>query len=641
MKRPSVKLLSCLLAILMLLSLLASCNEQAADTETTVSTESESASFSDETTEKAPETEETQSETEDRTTEPESEPESDEIPENDSVLCFSLELGKKIKKVFTGLNQSRVTPCEIEDGREVVKLSTIVADANDPYATFKFPALLELYGKSADGFRAEEYPHILFRIKVESATSSGFQMFYCTDEITKATTGYSATALFDSDDEDWQYIYFNLENSNYQGIINSYRLDFFSSAKETNESMIISDMIFAKTEEDALRIMGLVLGDEYYETASPDEVETYAEISALPEDAVIDRYDLNTVMTSIWEGPIVYNEPVMFVGEDDVASLMYAADHVFSVRSYDLKTEYEENVDYTVTEDGKIKLTENTRIPVMLLEEYYPNSDDGSGVAYGSSLGESRPYVRKSEHMYKWQVLVTYSHTEGWSGYKPKDCSDNYPLTNAKLRSGESCKILFYGDSITEGASASGFYDHEPYQPRWSQMVCDYLAGRFENSNIEHINTGLGGMGISWGMENMQERIIDYAPDLVVLAFGMNDGAVSGLSHARSLEKVIRTVKEALPDTEIVIIATMLPNEESKAWKNQYTFEEMYFRYFGSLYPDVSIVRMSTVHEELINAKTYYHLTGNNVNHPNDFLVRAYAQAVVRTLVGVGEEETE
>jgi len=32
--------------------------------------------------------------------------------------------------------------------------------------------------------------------------------------------------------------------------------------------------------------------------------------------------------------------------------------------------------------------------------------------------------------------------------------------------------------------------------------------------------------------------------------------------------------------------------------------------------------------------KRYYDMTGNNVNHPNDFLVRAYAQAVLTAISG-------
>lgn len=45
-------------------------------------------------------------------------------------------------------------------------------------------------------------------------------------------------------------------------------------------------------------------------------------------------------------------------------SLLYPVDNVISIRSYDLKTIYYEGKDFTVTSDGKIKLTDNTSIPV-------------------------------------------------------------------------------------------------------------------------------------------------------------------------------------------------------------------------------------------------------------------------------------
>ncbi len=43
---------------------------------------------------------------------------------------------------------------------------------------------------------------------------------------------------------------------------------------------------------------------------------------------------------------------------------------------------------------------------------------------------------------------------------------------------------------------------------------------------------------------------------------------------------------------------------------------------------------MTSLHRALLSSKPYYHMTGNNVNHPNDFLSRVYAQAVVWALTG-------
>ena len=48
----------------------------------------------------------------------------------------------------------------------------------------------------------------------------------------------------------------------------------------------------------------------------------------------------------------------------------------------------------------------------------------------------------------------------------------------------------------------------------------------------------------------------------------------------------------------------------------------------------VVVADMTTFHEALLAQKRYCDMTGNNVNHPNDFLARAYAQVLFQTVVG-------
>ena len=42
---------------------------------------------------------------------------------------------------------------------------------------------------------------------------------------------------------------------------------------------------------------------------------------------------------------------------------------------------------------------------------------------------------------------------------------------------------------------------------------------------------------------------------------------------------------------------------------------------------------MTAVHQYLLQSKRFIDMTANNVNHPNDFLVRAYAQLVCTMLI--------
>ena len=43
---------------------------------------------------------------------------------------------------------------------------------------------------------------------------------------------------------------------------------------------------------------------------------------------------------------------------------------------------------------------------------------------------------------------------------------------------------------------------------------------------------------------------------------------------------------------------------------------------------------MTSVSKAVLQHKDFVDYTGNNINHPNDFMVRLYAQTFVQTLVG-------
>ena len=66
----------------------------------------------------------------------------------------------------------------------------------------------------------------------------------------------------------------------------------------------------------------------------------------------------------LFTGSVMTNETVLFMGTDDAAPLMYKADEILSVTSFDLKTNYVEGVDWTFDrESHTIRPTANTRMP--------------------------------------------------------------------------------------------------------------------------------------------------------------------------------------------------------------------------------------------------------------------------------------
>jgi hypothetical protein len=49
--------------------------------------------------------------------------------------------------------------------------------------------------------------------------------------------------------------------------------------------------------------------------------------------------------------------------------------------------------------------------------------------------------------------------------------------------------------------------------------------------------------------------------------------------------------------------------------------------------PGLAVADAWTIHGEMLKRKSYADMTGNNFNHPNDFLIRIIAQSVAYLLM--------
>ena len=77
----------------------------------------------------------------------------------------------------------------------------------------------------------------------------------------------------------------------------------------------------------------------------------------------------------LWDNNVAYNEGVMIHKDRTTVQLLYPIKDVVSVRSYDLQTVYYPGKDYVVTTDGKLKILDNSNIPVYQeVEKLYERS---------------------------------------------------------------------------------------------------------------------------------------------------------------------------------------------------------------------------------------------------------------------------
>lgn len=386
------------------------------------------------------------------------------------------------------------------------------------------------------------------------------------------------------------------------------------------------------------------------------------------EIGVYNMYDLDTYMRPIWNDRVIHNETVMFVGMEDEAPLLYEADEILSVRSYDLKTEYEKGVDYDYI-DGKLVLVPGTSIPCISKEQYYTDDPNYSMLITKGNDGTNGQYTYwgEGDSMTKWQVAVSYTHSEFWEGFTPTSFKDRYQNLIQKLENGEDVTFVFYGDSITYGANASFIMGIEPYAPSWSQMFTQYVAKKYgytvtylqeghceaavpaedtvygTNGTITYINPSVGGWTVENGYENVDEYVnslIDkYGCDLFTVAFGMNNPSLSAKKMRQYTEAIIGKVQEHAPGTDVVMVATMAPNPEAtNGWYgNQCTFEEELLQAADDYYAagtNCAVACMTSTSLSVLETKRFRDYTGNNINHPNDFMARLYAQVMMETVMG-------
>ena len=120
--------------------------------------------------------------------------------------------------------------------------------------------------------------------------------------------------------------------------------------------------------------------------------------------------------------------------------------------------------------------------------------------------------------------------------------------------------------------------------------------------------------------------------------FGMNNGTTSAKNFQVYTKQTIAPILEVVPNTAIMLVSPMVSNPyDVYSGKNQILFEEplaalaeSYTR-AGNACALVSVASLST---SILEHKTFNDYAANNINHPNDFFMRVYAQALLQALVG-------
>ena len=347
-------------------------------------------------------------------------------------------------------------------------------------------------------------------------------------------------------------------------------------------------------------------------------------------------YDLEEILTPVWEGDTCYQEsvlPVMRGGEDVTVSLLYPATEIIKVQNANLTVTYEKGVDYDVV-DGELLVYSQGAIHGISYMEFHPTAGQFPNVEDGGYL-----CFHEGAYFHDRQIVVTYKHKTKYKGYIPKNKGQLLPKLHSKLQEGETLDLFVLGDSISVGANSSGFSEINvsPYMPIYPQLFADGLRQQYGLNSVNVYNHSVGGKDSAWGVSQIESVLASHENvDLAVIAFGMNDGGLSPTAFCANLQLMINAVHTKFPNAEILLVAPMLPNPKSSYNKNQSLFAaemETTFECEG-----IAVANMTAVHGSLLSKKSYADMTGNNINHPNDYLARVYAQTLLTTVKKADEK---
>jgi acyl-CoA thioesterase-1 len=343
-----------------------------------------------------------------------------------------------------------------------------------------------------------------------------------------------------------------------------------------------------------------------------------------------------SLLQPFWIGNRMSNEPMMFIQNEGetlaTARLLFVPKRILSLSSVNGATTYVEGKDFTRKRGSNVlTLTAGSRIPFKTVAQMHPAIGSPDTLGKTKDGTTSLYFIGNGPTFQNMQPLATYEHSDPWTGHIPASGSAELVRTMTKLKAKQPVHIVVFGDSISTGASASVTFNEFPYQPGYPDLIADGLRFRY-GAPITLTNLSEGGQDSTWAVK-VASKVAAAKPDLVIVGFGMNDTSrlVPGKTYGQNIQKIIATVRAALPETDFILVATMTGNPD---WDQ--SLPELYSAYLDALMqakqPGIAVADVTTVWREILSIKKFSDMTANGINHPNDFGQRTYAHVILQLM---------
>ena len=340
--------------------------------------------------------------------------------------------------------------------------------------------------------------------------------------------------------------------------------------------------------------------------------------------------------TPAWKSSIVHRESSILLQDGQgvpTARLAFPASEIIELRTAMSGKVFQEGIDWKLdAANSTIQWVGPLPCETIQTDQLFPPSSAPNSYKHRASNPDQNLLYAPGKWFHERNIEITYRRAN------PVESGDvkteiHFPKSLEKLRQKSKLVIAVSGDSISTGLDASATTATPPNQPGYPDLLAAQLRHDF-GAEISLVNRSVAGWSIANGVEDL-ERLLESKPDLLIVAYGMNDvGRRDPKWFVDQADKIRQRAKTLVPEVEILWVTTMLGNRE---WIH--TPRDMFYAYQKALrdsLPDATsheaIADVTRVWEIMSERKHELDYTGNGLNHPNDFGHRLYAQCILEFL---------
>lgn len=341
-------------------------------------------------------------------------------------------------------------------------------------------------------------------------------------------------------------------------------------------------------------------------------------------------------MELLWQNNQVFCESGMFLPAPRI-NLMFPAEKITEVKQHSTGKVFEAGKDFCHTPgDDFITRPDGSEIPFFPESAIHPTENlrfhpDPDANAISDAVDGGNLLFNNKDFFALNQIDITYQAAAVDFDPELTAQSERLPRFREMLADKKPLQVTLIGDSISEGYNATKFVNIPPFAPCYMEMACNEL-GDF----ITFRNRAIGGTGIQHACRIENDYQGDH-PDLLVIAYGMNNFAAMPIEEFLNyLQQIITKCQAVNPHTEYLILTSMSGNP---LWKRTVPgpdalYAEKIREFVNNSGTHIALADAAKVWQKFLARKGFYDMTGNGVNHPNDYGHRIYASVVLELLTG-------